>query len=448
MHDEAAVTRSAPTIPNHSQRYFVRAAPRRSSCCGRDEPAVLPHPSYPHSTRLLLMSPLTRRLRTRVAVSLPALHRSPAFSLTTGRHLSSPTAYLNILHHRAGSAAMSTYTPPTAAAASQPSSHTTTDGHYPTFTAALVQLSCQADLQHNLRQATALIRQAAAAGAKLICTPENTTRLTALTLPFDVHKDGRYESDHPIIPEYRRLAAELNVWLAIGSVSVRAEDDVNKMANRSLLIAPYSTADSPSLGSIVARYDKVHMFDAPSLGTSASDTYVESARIRPGRHVPVVLTPFGPLALTVCYDMRFPVLYSRLATLYGPTVVLVPSAFTVPTGEAHWEPLLRARAIECGCYVLAAAQCGEHTGGRRTYGHSIAVGPWGDLVGLREEASEGVLLVEIDRRKVEEARKRIPSLSNQREFEVVLVDATERQSEQSKAELREEKSAAATTSAL
>jgi len=342
---------------------------------------------------------------------------------------------------------MSTYTPPEPASA-PPAATSTADSCYPTFTAALIQLNCQADLQHNLRQATTLIRQAAAAGAKLICTPENTTRLTALSQPFDIQRDGHYESDHPIIPEYRRLAAELGVWLAIGSVSVRAEDDANKMANRSLLIAPHTAADRPTLGTVVARYDKVHMFDAPSLSDSSNDTYVESARIRPGRSVPVVLTPFGPVALTVCYDMRFPTLYSRLATLHSPTILLVPSAFTVPTGQAHWEPLLRARAIECGCYVLAAAQCGEHTGGRRTYGHSICVGPWGDVVAVRQEASEGVLLVEIDRRKVEEARKRIPSLSNQREFDVVLVDARSGQVESGdKAEPREEKSAT-TPSAL
>ena len=190
----------------------------------------------------------------------------------------------------------------------------------------------------------------------------------------------------------------------------------------------------------------MHLFDAPAVGSSAAETYLESARIRPGHSVPVVLTPFGPLALTVCYDLRFPALYSRLATLHGPSVMLVPSAFTVPTGEAHWEPLLRARAIECGCYVLAAAQCGVHTGGRRTYGHSMAVGPWGDVVAVRREATEGVLLVDVDRRKVEEARRRLPSLQNQREFEVVLVDATTGAGEH-KAELREEKSVS-TASAL
>lgn len=340
---------------------------------------------------------------------------------------------------------MSTYIPPKPV--SQPSSPSTNEC-YPTFKAALLQLNCQADLQHNLRQVTTLIRQAAASGAKLICTPENTTRLTALSLPFDVHKEGQYEKDHPSIVEYRRLAAELDVWLAIGSVSVRADDDVDKMSNRSLLIAPHTTADSPTLGSIVARYDKVHLFDAPSLTDSEDETYVESKRIRPGRDVPVVLTPFGPVALTVCYDMRFPTLYSRLATLHSPSVILIPAAFTVPTGKAHWETLLRARAIECGCYVLAAAQCGEHTGGRHTYGRSMAVDPWGDVVAVREEATEGVLLVEIDRRKVEETRKRIQSLAHQREFDVVLVDARTAQPNKGDKHGSAEKKNGATTSAL
>ena len=152
---------------------------------------------------------------------------------------------------------MSAYSPPSASSAPQTASSSVSE-QFPTFTAALIQLNCQADLQHNLCQASSLIRQAAASGAKLICTPENTTRLTALSLPFDVQTDGRYEADHPIIPEYRRLAAELGVWLAIGSVSVRAEDDSSKMANRSLLIAPHTSPEQPALGTIVARYDKVH----------------------------------------------------------------------------------------------------------------------------------------------------------------------------------------------
>ena len=384
------------------------------------------------------MFSFTRRLSIRLSTSARRQQRLACHLPAAAYNLR-----LYVSQHMSGAAAMSTYIPPTPAPGSQPPANHATDLYSPTFTAALIQLNCQADLQHNLRQATTLIRQAAAAGAKLICTPENTTRLTALSLPFDIQRDGNYEKDHPSIVEYRRLAAELNVWLAIGSVSVRAEDEDSKMANRSLLIAPHPTADQPSLGSIVARYDKISMFDAPSLTDSSNDSYVESARIRPGRTAPVVMTPFGPIAMTVCYDMRFPTLYSRMATLHSPTIVLVPSAFTVPTGEAHWEPLLRARAIECGCYVLAAAQCGEHTGGRKTYGHSIAVGPWGEVVAVRKEATEGVVLIEIDRRKVDEARKRIPSLRNQREFEVVLVDAMTGHTDASKTEMREEKRMAA-----
>ena len=399
-------------------------------------------------TTQLHMSALGHRLYNRLFLR----SRLPSPFDVSRRRPSPLHSHLYQSHYGSGSVikcTMSTYTPPTPSlSTTQAATNSATDQYYPTYTAALIQLNCQADMQHNLHQATQLIRQAASAGAKLICTPENTTRLTALTLPFDIQKDGRYESNHPIIPEYRRLAAELNVWLAIGSVSVRAEDDVNKMANRSLLISPHTSPDQPSLGTVVARYDKCHMFDAPTLSDAANDSYLESARIRPGRSVPTVLTPFGPIALTVCYDLRFPVLYSRLATVWGVGLVLVPSAFTVMTGEAHWEVLVRARAIECGCYVLAAAQCGEHTGGRKTYGRSMAVGPWGEVVGVREEGTEGVLLVEIDRRKVDEARKRIPSLSNQREFELTLTDATNATAkDHSKSEQREEKSSTAATSA-
>ena len=291
------------------------------------------------------------------------------------------------------------------------------------FKAGVIQLNCGADLDANFQQCTALIRRAAALGAQIVFTPENTTRLTSLTLPFSI-ASAHFESDHPSLPLYRRLARSLSVWIALGSVAVRAEDDPTKLANRSLLISPHphpNDAD-PTLGRVVARYDKVHMFDVPTLDPSTSESYLESSRVRPGHAVPIVSTPFGRIGLTVCYDLRFPPLYLALAS-HSAHLITVPSAFTVTTGRAHWHALLRARAIETGTWVVAAAQSGEHPGGRVTWGHSLVVNPWGEVVGELEREGEGLMVVDIDPAMVNDARRRIPSLQNRRPFEVVSVDA-------------------------
>ena len=315
---------------------------------------------------------------------------------------------------------------------------------YAPFKAGVIQLNSGADMDANFDQCAALIRRAVSLGARIVFTPENTTRLTSLTMPFDV-SSAHYEADHPIIAHYLRLANELSVWIALGSVAVRAEDDPAKMANRSLLIAPSSPpVRSRAIGTVVARYDKIHMFDAPALNTATAEGYVESSRIRPGGAAPVVSTPFGPLGLTVCYDLRFPALYTELA-LNDAHVITVPSAFTVITGEAHWHALLRARAIETGAFVIAAAQSGEHPGGRRTYGHSLVVNPWGEVIGELEKEGEGVMVVDIDPAMVAATRRRIPSLQNRRPYQVVRVNGTKGEgkaaSEPSQTECKEERDA-------
>ena len=194
------------------------------------------------------------------------------------------------------------------------------------------------------------------------------------------------------------------VWIAAGSLAVRTGDPDGRLANRSFLIDPD--------GGIAARYDKIHMFDVE---VSERETWRESQGFRPGTRAVVAQTPFAVLGLAICYDLRFPHLFRTLAQA-GAQVLLVPAAFTRPTGEAHWEVLLRARAIETGCFVLAAAQTGEHASGRLTHGHSLAVAPWGEV--LADAGREpGVTLVDLDLAQVDEARRRIPALGHDRPIE-------------------------------
>ena len=209
-----------------------------------------------------------------------------------------------------------------------------------------------------------MIRAAAGAGAQLVMTPENTTliepnraRALAKTPP---------EEAHPGVPHFAALAKELGIWLLIGSMPVRADD--KRIANRSFLFDPN--------GAMAARYDKIHMFD---VDLPNGETYRESNGVRPGEQAVVASTPWGGLGLTICYDVRFGYLHRALAHA-GAVMLTVPAAFTVPTGQAHWHVLLRARAIETGCYVFAPAQTGEHAEGRLTYGHSLIVSPWGEVL--------------------------------------------------------------------
>ncbi len=267
------------------------------------------------------------------------------------------------------------------------------------FRAACIQVNAGGDVAANLAAAGMLAREARAAGADLVLLPENVA-----VMDFDraslVAKSAT-EEKHPAAAAFRALARETGLWVHGGSIHVRLED--GRLANRTLLYDPK--------GNRVAQYDKIHMFDV-DLGNG--EVYRESATFHPGSGTALVDLPWGRLGLTICYDLRFPHLYRALAKA-GADFLAVPAAFTRTTGKAHWHVLLRARAIETGCYVFAPAQCGEHPGGRQTYGHALIVSPWGEVL---EDAGEspGVILAEIDPAQVAEARRKVPALSHDRPF--------------------------------
>jgi predicted amidohydrolase len=245
-----------------------------------------------------------------------------------------------------------------------------------------------------------LVREAAALGARFILTPEGTNVLQkdrARLLPALQSLEGDI-----VVRGLRDLAVELGVWIDIGSALVLRED--GKAANRQAVIDP--------TGAIVATYDKLHMFD---VDLPTGETARESATYEPGERAVVVDTPLGVFGLTICYDMRFPALYRALA-LKGATILTVPAAFTRPTGQAHWEILLRARAIETGSFVLAAAQGGFHEDGRGTWGRTIAIGPWGEVIGVLDHDEPGVLVADLDLDAAPKARAAIPALKNARAF--------------------------------
>jgi predicted amidohydrolase len=267
------------------------------------------------------------------------------------------------------------------------------------FKVACVQLNAGRELAPNIAAASKLIREAKAAGAEFILTPENTGIIEPKR-PLLLEK-AQPEADHPGVPAFQALAAELGVWLLIGSMAIKL--DATTCANRSFLFDPQ--------GRIAARYDKIHMFD---VDLANGETYRESANFRPGERAVVADLPWGKLGLTVCYDVRFAYLYRALAQA-GASFLTVPAAFTRPTGQAHWHVLLRARAIETGCYVFAPAQCGEHAEGRRTYGHSLIVAPWGEV--LADGGEEvGIIYADVDPAKVAEARGMVPALRHDRRF--------------------------------
>jgi predicted amidohydrolase len=268
------------------------------------------------------------------------------------------------------------------------------------FKAACVQMRSTDDVRENIRDASDLIRDAARAGAQFIATPENTT----LMAPDGGAKlDKSYpEGDDPALPAFRALAQELGIWLLIGSLAIRMPGGA-KTANRSFLI--------DSRGGIVARYDKIHLFD---VDLPSGEKYRESNTVEGGHQAVLVELPWCKLGMTVCYDLRFPQLYRALARK-GAQLLSVPSAFTETTGTAHWHTLLRARAIENGAFVIAPAQGGTHANGRKTYGHSLIVGPWGEI--LAEGGTEpGVFMAEIDPGQAVDARGRIPNLRHDCDF--------------------------------
>jgi predicted amidohydrolase len=272
--------------------------------------------------------------------------------------------------------------------------------------AGLVQLTVTDDPAANLPETLALVRKAAEGGADLVLTPELTNGLSASRT--HQRRIFRHEAADETLTALRSQAQASGIWLLIGSLGLLTDDADGRFANRSFLIAPD--------GSIAARYDKIHMFD---VNVSPTEIYRESEGYRPGSRAVLAETPLARIGMTVCYDLRFPALYRRLAQA-GAEVITVPAAFNHITGAAHWETLLRARAIETGCFVLAPAQTGFHPEtqgeGRRTHGHSLAVAPWGEV--LADGGTEpGVTLADLDLAQIAEARRRVPSLSHDRGFD-------------------------------
>jgi predicted amidohydrolase len=278
------------------------------------------------------------------------------------------------------------------------------------FTAACVQFTAGPDIEANLRQGADLARQARAAGAGFIMTPEVSNLIESGRAR---REKARREAEEPFLAGMREVALETGAWLLLGSLVIdpagepeggpAAGPREERLANRSFLIDP--------TGAIVARYDKIHMFDIDLPG---GESYRESNAYRPGGQTVVAATPWGRLGMSVCYDVRFPNLYRALAQA-GADFLSVPSVFTVPTGRAHWHVLLRARAIENGCFVFAPAQWGEHAGGRRSYGHSLIVDPWGEVLAEGGEGT-GIITARIDPARVAEARRSVPSLTHDRAF--------------------------------
>ncbi len=267
------------------------------------------------------------------------------------------------------------------------------------LSAASVQMRSSDDVAENIAAASALIREAHARGAQFVATPENTTLMAPdggakLERSFD-------EAHDPALPAFRALAEELGIWLLVGSLAIKVSAE--KTANRSYLL--------DAKGRIAAHYDKVHLFD---VNLPSGESYRESRTVEGGNRAVVAETPWGKLGLTICYDLRFAHLYRALAKA-GAAILTVPSAFTETTGKAHWHVLLRARAIENGAFVIAPAQGGTHANGRKTYGHSLIINPWGEI--LAEGGTEpGIVMAEFDLGEVAAARAKIPALQHDRPF--------------------------------
>ena len=277
------------------------------------------------------------------------------------------------------------------------------------FKAACAQTTSGPDVDENIKDASDLVRRARDAGADFIGLPEvvnvmdlNRKALAGKTTP---------EAEDVTLAAMQDLARETGAWLLVGSLVVKhdgAADDAGrpKFANRSFLI--------DAEGGVRARYDKIHMFDVDLDG---GESYRESKAYEPGGEAVLAETPWGQLGMTICYDLRFPYLYRDLAHR-SAGLLSIPAAFTRPTGRDHWHVLMRARAIETGCFVIAPAQCGDHGGGRQTYGHSLIVDPWGEVLADGGE-EPGIVVAEIDTDRIAAARGKIPSLSHDRDFKQV-----------------------------
>jgi len=267
------------------------------------------------------------------------------------------------------------------------------------FRVACVQMNSGREFAPNIESAGDLVRRARDAGADFIATPE----ITGMFEPVHaLHLDKALpEEEHPVLAAFRELAVETGAHILLGSQAVKLAPD--RLANRSFLLDPS--------GRIMARYDKIHMFD---VDLENGETYRESAVYQPGLEAVLADLPWGVLGLSICYDLRFPHLFRDLAQ-GGAEFIAIPAAFTAPTGRAHWHVLQRARAIETGCYIFAPAQWGEHAEGRRTFGHALIVDPWGTVLA---DAGEGVgfITADIDPDKSAEVRRMIPALRHDRAF--------------------------------
>ena len=271
--------------------------------------------------------------------------------------------------------------------------------------AALLQITSSDDPAENLAMLRSMLAQAARDGAEFVLTPEVTNCVSSSRARQRAVL--RPEAEDPVLAGLREEAARLGIWILAGSLAVLSEPPEERFANRSFLI--------DAAGNIAARYDKMHMFDVQ---VTETETYRESAGFAPGESAVLADTPFGKVGLTVCYDVRFAYLYRALARA-GAGILTVPAAFSPATGPGHWEPLLRARAIETGCFVLAPAQTGQHPvsegRARTTHGHSLAVSPWGEVLADGGSAP-GIVMVDLDLSDVQKARQQIPSLQHDREF--------------------------------
>ena len=270
--------------------------------------------------------------------------------------------------------------------------------------AAAVQMTSTRDVHANLREAGRWVADAARQGAQLVVLPENFSFLGAT----DADRVAAIEpfGDGPAQRFLTETAESLGVWIVGGTIPIRDGGDAGERASsRSLLVGPD--------GRVAAHYDKIHLFDVDIPGR-VNERYSESATTLAGTRVVAANTPLARIGMTVCYDIRFPALFHRLSVL-GTDIVVVPAAFTVPTGEVHWQPLLQARAVESLVYVVAAGQWGEHAGGRKTYGHSLILGPWGELL-AELPTGPGVVCADLDMIRLQELRQRFPTLLHRREL--------------------------------
>ncbi len=266
---------------------------------------------------------------------------------------------------------------------------------------ACVQMRSGCQVTENVRCAVDFIKEAAAKGAEFVVTPEMTSLLTLC--PETASACIKTEAEDESLATFRRLADALGIWLQIGSMPIKLDTGI--CANRSYLIS--------DKGEITARYDKIHMFDAH---IDSNNIYRESSRYRPGTKAVIASLPKAKLGMTVCYDVRFPHLYRTLAK-QGAQIISIPAAFIKATGEAHWHVLTRARAIETGCFVLAPGQGGTHSDGRKTYGHSLIISPWGDIL-AEADLEPTVIYADLNLNQVNETRQRLASLEHDRDFVV------------------------------